>query len=200
MKCEHEMVKQSRAQGKAETGSSSNMNSCVRAKRTLSVKIEKIQQLTLIIIQHTDTLAEYGKKKLLMYVSPRNVYPTIYASYTCKVFNFFKKNQKACRWYFLFKPCFIINMLNYKTIIALKLAWYRLILADSAIGLAHRLSIRRCHANFRAIMFKYLIKSMCIYIQILPSSTYPTRKHISQYLALYSAADFLPSFMNTLFL
>ena len=40
-------------------------------------------------------------KKLSMYVGPHDVYPTIY---------------------FLFKLCFAINVLNYKTIIALKLA------------------------------------------------------------------------------
>ena len=69
------------------------------------------------IIQHVDTLPKYGKKS--MYVGPRNVYPTIYVSYTCKLF---LKKIKTYRRYFLFKLCFVINVLNYKTIITLKLA------------------------------------------------------------------------------
>lgn len=41
IKCEHETVKQFRAYGKADTGSSSNINSCARARRILR-KINKI--------------------------------------------------------------------------------------------------------------------------------------------------------------
>ena len=37
MKCEHEVVKQSRAWGNADTGSLSNKKSCVKAKRILRV-------------------------------------------------------------------------------------------------------------------------------------------------------------------
>ena len=45
------------------------------------------------------------------------------------------KNEKVVDNIFFFKLCFVINVLNNKTIIALKLAWYRLILANSAFGL-----------------------------------------------------------------
>ena len=34
-------------------------------------------RLSMIIIQHIDTLPKYGKKKLSMYVGPHDVYPTI---------------------------------------------------------------------------------------------------------------------------
>ena len=47
IKCEHEIVKQLRAYGKAETGSSSNINSCVRARRILHGCKNKINRTTL---------------------------------------------------------------------------------------------------------------------------------------------------------
>ena len=58
-------------------------------------------------------------KKLSIYVDPHDVYLTIDVNFSiltreCK--------KKGCRQYFLFKLCFVINVLNYKTIIALKLA------------------------------------------------------------------------------
>ena len=58
-------------------------------------------------------------KKLSMYVAPHDVYPTIDVNFSiltkeCK--------NKTCRQYFLFKLCFVINVLNYKTIIARKRA------------------------------------------------------------------------------
>ena len=67
-----------------------------------------------------------------MYVGPHDVYPTmdVYFSILTREC----KNKKLVD-YFLFKLCFVINVLNCKTIIALKLAWYRLILANSAFGL-----------------------------------------------------------------
>ena len=70
-----------------------------------------------------------------MYVGPHDVYPTMDVNFSiltreCKnkklVDNIFSLN-------FVF--FFFINVLNYKTIIAFKLAWYRLILANSAFGL-----------------------------------------------------------------
>lgn len=37
MKCEQDIVKQFKAYGKAETGSSSNINNCVSARRILKI-------------------------------------------------------------------------------------------------------------------------------------------------------------------
>ena len=50
--------------------------------------------------------------------------------------------------------CFVINLLNNKTIILLNLAEYHLILADEAVR-PSRLSIRRYSARFRGIIVKY---------------------------------------------
>ena len=50
--------------------------------------------------------------------------------------------------------CFVINLLNNKTIILLNLAEYRLILADEAV-----LSIRRYSARFRRIIVNYSLAS-----------------------------------------
>ena len=44
---------------------------------TLPNRLTKKGQLSIIIIQHIDTLPKYGKKKLSMYVGPHDVYPTI---------------------------------------------------------------------------------------------------------------------------
>ena len=54
--------------------------------------------ITKFIIQHIDTLPKYGKKNS-MYVGPRDVYPTIYVSYTCKLFFFFKKKKQNEKGY-----------------------------------------------------------------------------------------------------
>ena len=59
-------------------------------------------------------------KKLSMYVDPHDVYPTIDVNFS--ILTRECKNKKAWRQYFLFKLCFVINVLNHKTIIALKLA------------------------------------------------------------------------------
>ena len=76
--------------------------------------------LSYIIIQHIDTLPKYGKKKLSMYVGPHDVHPTMDVNFS--ILTRECKNKNACRQYFLFKLCFVINVLNFKTIIALKLA------------------------------------------------------------------------------
>ena len=55
-----------------------------------------------------------------MYVGPHDVYPTMdvnFSTLTRKC-----KNKKLVDKILLFKLCFVINVLNYKTIIALKLA------------------------------------------------------------------------------
>ena len=72
-------------------------------------------------------------KKLSMYVGSDDVYPTMDVNFS--ILTRECKNTKLVDKYFLFKICFVINVLKYKTIIALKLAWYRLILANSALGL-----------------------------------------------------------------
>ena len=73
-------------------------------------------------------------KKLSMYVGPHDVYPTIDVNFS--ILTRECKNKKVVDNHsFLSKLCFVINVLNYKTIIALKLARYRLILANSAFGL-----------------------------------------------------------------
>ena len=59
-------------------------------------------------------------KKLSMYVGPHDVYPTIDVNFS--ILTRECKKKKACRHYLLFKLRFVINVLNYKTIIALKLA------------------------------------------------------------------------------
>ena len=61
-------------------------------------------------------------EKLLMYVGPHDVYPTIDVNFSILTRECKKKKKTPCRQYFLFKLCFVINVLNYKTIIALKLA------------------------------------------------------------------------------
>ena len=71
-----------------------------------------------IIIQHIDTLPKYGQKRS-MYVGPHDVYPTIDVNFSILTR---ECNKKGCRQYFLFKLCFVINVLNFKTIIAHKLA------------------------------------------------------------------------------
>ena len=58
-------------------------------------------------------------KKLSMYVGPHDVYPTIDVNFSfltreCK--------NKSLSTIFSFKLGFVINVLNYKTIMALKLA------------------------------------------------------------------------------
>ena len=58
-------------------------------------------------------------KKLSMYVGPHDVYPTIDVNFSMLTR---EGKKKACRQYFLFKFCFVINVLNYKTIIARKRA------------------------------------------------------------------------------
>ena len=70
-------------------------------------------------------------KKLSMYLSPHDIYPTIDVNFNMLTREC--KNKKLVdNISFLFKLCFVINVLNYKTIIALKLARYRLISASSA--------------------------------------------------------------------
>ena len=58
-------------------------------------------------------------KKLSMYVGPHDVYPMIDVNFSILTREY--KNKKLVD-YFLFKLCFVINVLNYKTIIVLKLA------------------------------------------------------------------------------
>ena len=57
-------------------------------------------------------------KKMSMYEGPRDVYPTIYVSYLCKLF---KQKLKGLKTIFSLQTMFEENVLNYKTIIALKL-------------------------------------------------------------------------------
>ena len=59
-------------------------------------------------------------KKLSMYVGPHDVHPTIDVNFS--ILTRECKKRKGCGQYFLFELCFVINVLNYKTIIALKLA------------------------------------------------------------------------------
>ena len=62
-------------------------------------------------------------KKLSMYVGPHDVYPTM--DVNCSIFTRECKNKKLVDDIFSSKTsklCFVINVLNYKTIIALKLA------------------------------------------------------------------------------
>ena len=63
-----------------------------------------------IIIQHNDTLSKYGKKKLSIQVGPRDVYPTIYVSYTWKLFSV-KKIEGLSTIFSLqtVKLCFVIK-------------------------------------------------------------------------------------------
>ena len=58
-------------------------------------------------------------KKVSMYVGPHDVYPTMDENFS--ILTRECKNKKLGQ-YFLFRLCFVINVLNYKTIIALKLA------------------------------------------------------------------------------
>ena len=46
-KCVHEMVKQFKAYGKADTGSSSNINNCVSAIRILWVRKNGVEKSTI---------------------------------------------------------------------------------------------------------------------------------------------------------
>ena len=62
-------------------------------------------------------------KKLSMYVGPHDVYPTI--DVNCSILTRECKNKKLVDDIFYSKTsklCFVITVLNYKTIIALKLA------------------------------------------------------------------------------
>ena len=59
-------------------------------------------------------------KRLSMYVGPHDVYPKINVNLSISTGEC--KNKKLVDKQFLFKLCFVINVLNYKTIIALKLA------------------------------------------------------------------------------
>ena len=59
-------------------------------------------------------------KKLSMYVGPHDVYPTIDVNFS--ILTRECKNEKVVDNIFFFKLCFVINVLNNKTIIALKLA------------------------------------------------------------------------------
>ena len=60
------------------------------------------------------------EKKLLMYVGPHDVYPTIDVNFS--ILTRECKNKRLVDNIFLFKLCFVINVLNDETIIALKLA------------------------------------------------------------------------------
>ena len=59
-------------------------------------------------------------KKLSMYVGPHDAYPTMDVNFS--ILTRECKNKKLVDNFFLFKLCFVINVLNYKTFIALKLA------------------------------------------------------------------------------
>ena len=59
-------------------------------------------------------------KKLSMYVGPYDVYPMIDVNFS--ILTKECKNKNLVGQYFLSKLCFVINVLNYKTILALKLA------------------------------------------------------------------------------
>ena len=59
-------------------------------------------------------------KKLSMYVGPHDVYPTMDVNFS--ILTRECKNKKLVDKIFFFKLCFVINVLNYKTIIAIKLA------------------------------------------------------------------------------
>ena len=85
------------------------------------------------IIQHIVTLPKYGHDALDI----RNRYPAVYvASYVGKEV----KWENVDREIYKDLGCFVINLLNNKTIILLNLAEYRLILADSAYGLVGQVS------------------------------------------------------------
>ena len=58
--------------------------------------------------------------KLSMYVGPHDVYPTMDVNFS--ILTRECKNKRLVDNIFFFKLCFVINVLNYKTIIALKLA------------------------------------------------------------------------------
>ena len=55
-----------------------------------------------------------------MYVGPHDAYPTMDVNFS--ILTRECKNKKLVHNFFLFKLCFVINVLNYKTFIALKLA------------------------------------------------------------------------------
>ena len=80
-------------------------------------------QIFTFIIQQIVTLSKYGHDALDI----RNRYPAIYvASYVGR-----KNEVRKCRQRDLkMLGCFVINLLNNKTIILLNLAEYRLILVD----------------------------------------------------------------------
>ena len=59
-------------------------------------------------------------KKLSMYVGPHDVYPTIDVNFS--ILTRECKNKKLVGNIFSPNFCFVINVLSYKTIIALKLA------------------------------------------------------------------------------
>ena len=59
-------------------------------------------------------------KKISMYVGPNDVNPTIDVNFS--ILTRECKNKRLVDNIFLFKLCFVINVLNYKIIIALKLA------------------------------------------------------------------------------
>jgi len=82
-----------------------------------------------------------------------NRYPAIYvASYVGRKSEVKKMSTERFK---NVSSCFVINLLNNKTIILLNLAEYRLILVDSAY-------IRRYSAWFRRIIVKYQLKSKAI--------------------------------------
>ena len=57
-----------------------------------------------------------------MYVGPHDVYSTIDVNFSILTRECKNKKLVDNNNYFLFKLCFVVNVLNYKTIIALKLA------------------------------------------------------------------------------
>ena len=59
-------------------------------------------------------------KKRLMYVGPHDVYPAIDINFS--ILTRECKKKKSLSTMFSLQTCFVINVLNYKTVIALKLA------------------------------------------------------------------------------
>ena len=109
-------------------------NCCYCKKRYLAYDVTNYLAgwILPIIIQQIVTLSKYGHDALDICHPWVTEYPAVYvASYVGR-----KSEVRKCRQRDLkMLGCFVISLLNNKTIILLNLAEYRLILADSAYGL-----------------------------------------------------------------
>ena len=89
--------------------------------------------LFVLIIQQIVTISKYGHDALDICHPPSvgNRYPAVYVGSSVRR----KSEVRKCRQRDLkMLGCFVINLLNNKTIILLNLAEYRLILADETVG------------------------------------------------------------------